>query len=86
MNGNFKLMVKIIAGVFAVLALVYFTVPEAQSVISANGALLLLLLLCPLAMLIMALSMNKKSGDGRSASEPVNGLTEKSGNDDNTSR
>ena len=68
MNCSPKTMLKIAIGLAAVLAFAYFALPEAQAASLLAKAPLLLALLCPLAMLLMAFTMNRTSGPSKDRS------------------
>lgn len=56
MKCSLKTMAKLAAGLGAILALVYFTVPAAQAFVLASAPLLLSLI-CPVMMLVMMFTM-----------------------------
>ncbi len=58
MNCNWKTMLKIAGGIGVVLAIAYFAVPAAQAFILASAPILLALI-CPAAMIAMAITMNR---------------------------
>jgi len=64
MKCDSKMMLKTAAGMGIVLAVAYFTLPAAQTFILASAPILLVLI-CPVAMLLMMASMNgSKKDDG----------------------
>ncbi len=61
MNCSLKTMVKLAAGLGAILAVVYFTVPAAQALVLASAPILLSLI-CPVVMLVMMFTMRGNTG------------------------
>lgn len=66
MSCNFKTMIKLAAGLAAILGWAFVMLPATQPFIFASAPLLLALA-CPLAMLVMAFKM--KDGPGKNKSE-----------------
>ncbi len=61
MNCSLKTMAKVAAGLGAILAVVYFTVPAAQAFVWASAPILLSLV-CPVMMLVMMFTMRGNTG------------------------
>ncbi|ODV09286.1 MAG: hypothetical protein ABT20_11390 [Rubrivivax sp. SCN 70-15] len=61
MHCSPKTMLKVAAGLGAILAIAYFTVPQAQALVLASAPVLLALV-CPLSMLLMAFTMRGPAG------------------------
>lgn len=70
MKCDSKMMLKIAGGLGVALGVAYFTLPAAQALILASAPILLVLI-CPVAMLLMMKTMNGSTKDEGAKSEKI---------------